>query len=359
MRALHVVRPNAFTHVGGDTIMAQSAAHALRGLGVEVDVVATESPAVRGYDVAHVFGIFHPQTAARQIAAVRAGGVPLVLSPIWLDLRPYFATAPLVERALRARAPRTVERRLAAIRRRERELQWRGKAARRADREVALQRELMLQADVVLPASEVEAYRYGEQLRIEPVLWAVAPVGTDEEALAVERGTARSGVLCVGRVESKKNQAALLYALRDVDVEVTIVGREYDPPYSSLCRKWATARTRFAGTQARDAVLAMMARAAVHAYPAWVEIPGLASIEAAAAGARVVSGDRGCEREYLGPDAEYADPSEPESIRAAVLRALERGPRERGDALEQRLRARTWRAHAEATLAASRRVAAG
>ncbi len=337
--------------------MAQSAGRALRELGVEVDIVATESPDVRGYDVAHVFGIFYPQRAARQIAAVRAGAVPLVLSPIWLDLRPYYTTAPVVDRALRARAPRAVERRLAAMRRRERELQWRGKDARRADREVALQRELMLQADVLLPASEVEAYRYGEQLRIGHVPCLVAPVGTDEEALAVERGSARSGVLCVGRIESKKNQAALLYALRDVDVDVTIVGRENDPRYAALCREWATPRTRFAGTPARDAVLAMMARAAVHAYPAWVEIPGLASIEAAAAGARVVSGDRGCEREYLGPDAEYADPSEPESIRAAVLRALERGPRDAADALERRLRARTWRAHAEATLAAYQRVA--
>jgi glycosyltransferase involved in cell wall biosynthesis len=352
MRALHVVRPNALTHVGGDIIMAQSAGRALRDLGVDVDLVATDAPDARGYDLAHVFGIFHLQTAARQIAAIRATRVPLVLSPIWLDLRPYFAAAPFVERALRARSVRSVERRLATLRRRENGRCWRGKATRQAARDVALQRELMLQADVVLPASEVEAYRYGEQLRIESVPYAVAPVGTDEEALSVERSTARSGVLCVGRVESKKNQAALLYALRDVDVEVTIVGREYDPPYSALCRRWATPRTRFAGTPPRDELLAMMGRAAVHAYPAWVEIPGLASIEAAAAGARVVSGDRGCEREYLGPEVDYADPSQPASIRDAVARALGRGPREPNDPLERRLRARTWRAHAEATLAA-------
>jgi len=337
--------------------MAQSAGRALRELGVEVDLVATESPETSGYDVAHVFGIFHPETAARQIDAVRKGSAPLVLSPIWLDLRPYFMTAPLVERALRVRTPGAVERRLETMRKRTRESRRSDKAARRADREVDLQRELVLRADMLLPASEVEAYRYGEQLRVASVPYAVAPVGTDEEALAVERTSERAGVICVGRVESKKNQAALLYALHDVDVDVTVVGREYDPRYSALCRRWATPRTRFAGTPSRDEVLAMMARAAVHAYPAWVEIPGLASIEAAAAGARIVSGDRGCEREYLGPEAEYADPSEPESIRAAVLRALGRGPRERGDALELRLRARTWRAHAEATLAAYRRVA--
>jgi glycosyltransferase involved in cell wall biosynthesis len=101
-----------------------------------------------------------------------------------------------------------------------------------------------------------------------------------------------------------------------------------------------------------------MASAAVHALPSWQELPGLASLEAASSGARVVVGTRGCEREYFGPDADYADPAQPETIRAAVLRALERGPRAPGDALELRLRALTWRRHAEATLDAYERAIA-
>jgi glycosyltransferase involved in cell wall biosynthesis len=358
LRVLHVVRANALERPGGDLAQAQGAGRGLRELGVTVDLVPTETPDPAGYDVAHVFGVFEPQTAQRQIAAIRARGVPLVLSPIFGDLRLYFATSPLLVRALEARSPRAVERRLAAMRRLERKRAWSGKIARQTDRRLAQQRELLLQADVLLPSSEVEAYHYGERLRVTSVPVVIARVGADEPGAASHPPRARAGVVCFGRVETLKNQAALLYALRDVDVEVTIVGREYDRPYSRLCRRLATPRTTFVSSVPRETVFGMMARAAVHALPSWQELPGLASIEAAATGARVVVGTRGSEREYFGPDVDYADPAEPASVRTAVLRALEREPRTPGDALDERLRTLTWRRHAEATLGAYERAVA-
>ncbi len=358
MRALAVVRPDAPAKPGGDLVHAQRSVAALRGLGVDAELVATAAPDPRGYDVAHVFGVFEPATAQRQIAAVRAHGVPLVLSPIWLDLRALFATAPLVERALAAPSPAAVERRLARLHAVEPQLPWRGRVARAADRRLAAQRALLLAADVVLPASEVEAYLYGERLRASRVPFVVAPLGVDDEAFGVERPRVRAGVLCAARIEPKKNQAALLYALRDVPVDLTLVGGAYDAPYLALCRRWAGPRTRFVPHAEHAEVLALMAGCAVHAHPSWLESPGLSSLEAAATGARIVVGDRGTEREYFGADVDYADPADPATIRAAVLRALERGPRDRGDALERRLGARTWRRCAEATLEAYARALA-
>lgn len=355
---LHVVRPNAHERPGGDFVQEQGAARGLRELGVTVELVATQTPDPTGFDVAHVFGVFEPETAERQVAAIRARGVPLVLSPIFGDLRLYFATAPLLVRALEARSPAGVERRLADVKGLERKRAWRGKVAVAADRRLARQRALLLQADLLLPSSEVEAYLYGERLRVTSVPVVVAHDGADEPSGAFERTAERSGIVCFGRVEMLKNQAALLYALRDLDVDITIVGRQYDAQYSALCRRWATPRTTFLERVPREEVFALMARAAVHALPSWQELPGLASIEAATTGARVVVGSRGSEREYLGPDADYADPADPGSIREAVVRALGRGPRAPGDALEARLREFTWRRHAEATLGAYRRVAA-
>jgi glycosyltransferase involved in cell wall biosynthesis len=350
VRALLVVRPDAPAKPGGDLVHAERSAAALRALGTDAELVATDTPDPRGYDVAHVFGIFEPATAQRQIAAIRAHRVPLVLSPIWLDLRAFFATAPHVERALAARSGAEAERRLAVLHRIEAQLPWRGTVARNADRRLEVQRALVLSADVVLPASEVEAYLYGERLRAARVPFVVTPLGVDDEAFGVERSQARAGVLCAGRVEPKKNQAALLYALRDTDVDVTIVGNAYDARYLALCRRWATARTRFVDHAPHADVVRMMSRAAVHAHPSWLESPGLSSLEAAATGARIVVGDRGCEREYFGPDVDYADPADPATIRGAVLRALDRGARDRGDALERRLGGYTWRRHGQATL---------
>jgi glycosyltransferase involved in cell wall biosynthesis len=358
VKTLLVVRPDARSKPGGDLVHAERTATALRALGAQADLVATDAPDPRGYDVAHVFGIFEPELARKQIAAVRAHGAPLALSPIWLDLRPFFATAPLVERALASRSAAGVEHRLARLRRIEARLPWQGSVARNADRRLAAQRALIAAADVVLPASDVEAYLYGERLRVTSVPFVVAPLGIDEEASALERPRARSGVMCAGRIEPKKNQAALLYALRDVDVDVTLIGGAYDKRYLALCRRWATPRTRFVERVDQADVARMMALAAVHAHPSWLESPGLSSLEAAAAGARLVTGDRGCEREYFGAEIDYADPADPATIRAAVVRALERGARERGDALDRRLAAFTWQRHGEATLAAYGRAVA-
>jgi glycosyltransferase involved in cell wall biosynthesis len=357
VKALLVIRPNGSSTPGGDLVHAQRTATALRALGVEADLVATGTPDARGYDVAHVFGVFEPALARKQIDAIRGRGVPLVLSPIWLDLRGLFATAPLVERALASRTISDVKHRLAKLHRFDPSLPWRGRAARNADRRLAAQRELVATADVVLPASDVEAYLYGALLRVS-VPFIVAPLGVDDDAFAVQRRRVRAGVLCAARIEQKKNQAALLYALHDVDVEVTLVGASRDERYLALCRRWATPRTRFVDHVDHDQVLRMMSDAAIHALPSWHETPGLSSLEAAATGARLVTGDRGCEREYFGSDVDYADPADPAMIRAAVLRALERGPRERGDALERRLGAYTWQRNGQATLAAYTRAIA-
>jgi glycosyltransferase involved in cell wall biosynthesis len=356
VKALLVVRPDAPAKPGGDYVHAQRSASALRALGVEADLVATGAPDPRGYDVAHVFGVFEPELARRQIGAVRAHGTPLALSPIWLDLRAFFAVAPQLERALRGGCVVCVERRLRRLRRDELRLPWQGSIARNADRRLETQRALIESADVVLPASEVEAYLYGERLRVTSVPFVVAPLGVDDDASALERPSARGGVLCAGRIEPKKNQAALLYALRDLDVDVTLVGGAYDARYLALCRRWATKRTRFVERVEHAEVVRMMTAAAVHAHPSWLESPGLSSLEAAATGARLVTGDRGCEREYFGAEIDYADPADPATIRSAVERALERGPRQRGDALDRRLAAFTWQRHAEATRTAYERA---
>jgi len=359
MRVLAVVRPDAKTRPGGDLIHAERTAAALRDLGLEVDVVDTLEPEARGYDVAHVFGIFEPETARRQFDAIHRLGTPLALSPIWLDLRGLFSIGPQVERALSARDVPAVERRFARLRRVERRFPWRDAGARAADRRLQAQRELAREADVLLPASETEAYLYAERLDAGDVPFVVAPLGIDESAFDVERAGLRRGILCAGRIEAKKNQAALLYAVRDLDVDVTLAGEAHDASYLALCRRWATPRTRFAGHLAHAEVLALMARCAVHAHPSWLETPGLSSLEAAAAGAQVVVGERGCEREYFGAGAHYADPADPSRIRAAIETALRSAFRARDDVLERRLRTFTWRRHAEATRQAYELAAAG
>ncbi len=358
MRALLILRPNAATRPGGDVVHAESTASALRLLGVEANIVRTFEPDARGYDVAHVFGVFEPSTATRQIASLAATRTPLVLSPIWLDLGAFFAVAPRLEAALGRRSPGVIGRRLARIRTDEQRLTTRGPAARVAERRRAEQRALMQRGDVLLPASNIEAYLYSTALKLSAVPFVVAPVGVERRAFELERPAKRTGLLCCARIEPKKNQAALLYAVRDVDVDVTLVGQAHDARYLALCKKLATPRVRFVDHVRREEAFALMARTAVHVHPSWFESPGLSSLEAAAAGAHLVVGDRGTEREYFEGHVEYADPADPGSIHAAVVRALDRPPRYPGDPFECAVRSRTWERTAEATLEAYERAIA-
>ena len=144
--------------------------------------------------------------------------------------------------------------------------------------------------------------------------------------------------MCVARIEEKKNQAMLLYALRDLDVDVTLIGGSHEPPYLKLCRRFMTARTHLAGNLEHQEVLQRLTSAAVHVLPSWAETPGIANLEAASAGARVAVSNNGTECEYFGELAEYVDPEDPATIRAAVERLLALPPRAPGDALAIRLR---------------------
>ena len=312
-------------------------------------LVATDAPDPRGYDVAHVFGVFEPATARRQIDAVRAHGAPLVLSPIWLDLRALFATAPHVERALAARSARAVERRLARLHAR------RAAAAvarqRRAQRRPARWRpsaSCVLAADVVLPASEVEAYLYGERLRASRVPFVVAPLGVDDDAFAVERPARarRRAVRGARRAQEEPGRAALRAARRRRRRDAR--RRRATTRAIWRCAGAGRRRARASSTHAEHAeVLAHDGARAVHAHPSWLESPGLSSLEAAATGARIVVGDRGCEREYFGADVDYADPADPgDDPRRGAARARARPARPR-----RRARAAARRAH----LAALRR----
>lgn len=325
MRILYVIRPNAAERLGGDVVQATKTAQAVRTLGHTVDVVATAAPDAKGYDLAHVFGVFDPPLAQAQIDACTRAGTPLALSPIWWDLTELFVRSRAVERAL-SLPNFLVERRLRRIAKRTTQALATARERRDAGRRKDLQRTLMERAAVLLPNSRIEAERYVTDLALQHPRVHVVPNAVDDDpALASNERSSRperDAVLCVGRVESRKNQAMLAYALRDLDVPLILAGHCTDASYRKLVERW-NPRVRFAGALARPDALALMRECAVHALPAWVETPGIASLEAAQAGCAIVCGNRASEVEYFAQSAWYCDPGDAQSIRTAVISALQ------------------------------------
>jgi glycosyltransferase involved in cell wall biosynthesis len=348
VRVLFVVRPNAYGRVGGDFNEALYKKRGLEAAGVRVDIAATLEPDARGYDVAHIFGVFDPEVAQPQIDACKRAGARIAITPIWWDYFEFYGRSRGCERAL-ASPRRSIEGRLARVRRSKAERFLRLGEKRKYPRRLAWQAALMREAHVLLPNSVIEAH-FIRKLPIVDRPMVVVHHAVDVPP--VERAShARKGVLCAARIEPKKNQAMLLYALRGLDVEVTLTGACYEPEYLELCRRFMTPRVRWLGPlETREEVLRLMSAAAVHVLPSWAELPGLSSLEAAAMGARVAVSNDGTECEYFGEHALYVDPQDPASIRAAVEQALSLPARERDDALDRRLARFTLAETVERTL---------
>jgi glycosyltransferase involved in cell wall biosynthesis len=166
-------------------------------------------------------------------------------------------------------------------------------------------------------------------------------------------------VLCVGRIEARKNQAMLLYSLRESSVPVVFVGQTGEPDYEQLCRALAPRGTLFINQLNRNELASAYAAAKVCALPSWAEGASLSNLEAAAARCPLVVSNRASEFEYFGDAVRYCDPANWHSIAEAVINAVASFDAEKGKREELRNRlisTCTWEAAAAATLRAYERA---
>jgi len=140
-------------------------------------------------------------------------------------------------------------------------------------------------------------------------------------------------VLCVGRIEVRKNQDALIRAMnplweKDPDLQLVLMG-DCSAPYIKYIKEETKGKNiLFCPSGPPAAVMKMMRRCSAHALVSYIETPGLVNIEAAALNKPVVVADRGSVFEYLPVEMDgvfYCDPDNIESITEALEGALKIG----------------------------------
>ena len=93
----------------------------------------------------------------------------------------------------------------------------------------------------------------------------------------------------------------------------------------------------------------------VFALPSTFETPGIAALEAALAGAKIVITPHGGTRDYFNNMAEYVNPYSVESIRAGIVASLES---KKSNTLQQHIKNEfLWNRVAEKTLAVYKSIA--
>lgn len=131
-------------------------------------------------------------------------------------------------------------------------------------------------------------------------------------------------VLNVGNIEPRKNQLALVKAMKSFpELKLVLIGHQRDPEYAKACFAEGGDQVIYVGTLAHDSPALRSAYAAceVFALPSTLETPGLAALEAHAAGCPAAVTAVGSTREYFGDEVEYLDPSNVDSIADAIRRA--------------------------------------
>lgn len=209
--------------------------------------------------------------------------------------------------------------------------------------------------DRILPNSQAECDQLSSlfslsQERFAPIVNGVDDIFFERADPSLFReafGLHKPFVLCMGNIERRKNQLSLIRALKGSGLHLVLAGQEREADYAAQCHADADETVHFVGILEHGSALQRSAYAAaeVLVLPSTLETPGLAALEAAAAGCRLAVTREGCTQEYFAEYACYMDPYDERDIAASVERALHLP---RHDQLAQRVRQHfTWHRAAE------------
>ncbi len=325
MRVLMIGRSNWFESKGGDTIQAEKTAHYLRQMGVKVDFWTNDSvPNYSEYDVLHFFNLIRPNVI---LAHCMKSNTPFVVSSIYVD---YSEVDKKVRGGILASVQdllgrdaveyfKTIAR---ALLRKESlgSFNYLAKGHRNSIKFI------LNKSSMVLPNSESEGKRLLRDYGVKAPC-KVIPNGIDLSEYPIEINTGkRSGVLCVGRIEQRKNQLNLIRAIQQTPLHLTIIG-DASPNQKSYyleCRNAANETPKqieFLPFSSTQALIALYQNAKVHALPSWFETTGLVNLEAAFCGCNIVITNKGDTSEYFKDNAFYCEPNDINSIANAVTTA--------------------------------------
>jgi glycosyltransferase involved in cell wall biosynthesis len=198
-----------------------------------------------------------------------------------------------------------------------------------------MKRNVMAYADIVLPNCHAELNQMNKIFSIPLHKMRVIPNGVDAEFETCDGRLFESTygwkdfVLCVSRLDSRKNIDKLIEAVLQTDLRLVLIGMidHNKSHYGYKIKKMIDANPNqimYIGVLPHDSPMLKSAygACAVHALPSKLETPGLCNLEAGLAGKKIVVSDLPTIREYLNDYAYYCIPNSVNSIKKSLLRAV-------------------------------------
>lgn len=288
MRIFFNTYPVAFQCPGGGEIQLLKSKEALEKRGHEVVLFDQWKHSLRDADVVHQFSV---QGGIYNFCQyVQNSGIPLVVSPI-LWLSEYVDQYPMGEIG-----------------------------------------HLLNLADVICPNSEAESIRFVKHFEFTKPKYMVTHNGVDDfffdridgDLFRTKFDINGEFALCVGNIETRKNQLALVEAAAEVNLPVVLIGDIRDELYFKQIEQSYFGKFNHIGVLQHNDPLLRSAYSAcsVFALPSLLETPGLAALEAAASNAPILITSEGCTAEYFQDSVYYVNPKSIGEIAAQLSLAI-------------------------------------
>ena len=189
-------------------------------------------------------------------------------------------------------------------------------------------------ANAVLPNTSAEARLITNAMHVPSENVIIVPNGVEDRFaksppdLFERQYGVKNFLLYVGQVgPQRKNAYRLLEAFERIDHDAVIIGAFDNSPSGRRCLERAKRNPRLLVIDelSHDAMLLASAYRAcdVFVLPSQYETPGIAALEAAIAGAKIVITPFGGTQDYFGSDAVYVDPTSVHDIANGIRKALQ------------------------------------
>jgi glycosyltransferase involved in cell wall biosynthesis len=319
------IRGDVQKRPGGDFIQLLKTKEQLEKLGLTVDVSHNDRISLSRYDLVHLFNVTRITETYYFLKNALAQGKPVVLSPIYhslKDMQDFYRSLYRVPgfdiltylSLKEIYYPLTSKHRVSF--------------ACIADYKRAVQ-EVVAKSAMILPNSYLEFSRIEKELALSPA-YRVIPNAADGEPTEKTLAPKQNFILCVGRIEPRKNPLSVIRAFNKVkhklpkDAQLILIGA-VNPSHKKYMQKAMTEiqkdtnRIRYLGYLPHHETLAYFRKARLLVLASFFETTGLVGLEALSCDCNVVMTERGYTKEYFADLAAFCNPYSLDSISRALL----------------------------------------
>lgn len=339
MKVLMQSRKNFYDLRGGDTIQLLKTKSELEKLGIKVDISLDYEPDLKEYDLVHLSNVTRIQETYLHVKNAVAQNKPIALSTIYWPMDEFEKRGQIgIRKIINGCMGIDNEERVKAVARYLKDKDARDVATRNLWKigYSKMQRFVVSHVDYFLPNSELEMDMFCKSFGLKKERYSVIPNAIDADVARKQNLTDtppefekyRDAIICVGRIEPRKNQLGLVKALDQSGYKVVLVGavsknqKKYFEEVKAIINK--NDRFFYIPKVENDKLYQLYKVCKVSALPSWLDTPGLVSLEAASMGCSLAVSSKGSTTEYFGDLAEYCLPDDLAGIRLAIERAYKK-----------------------------------